>query len=427
MAAGRRGCALSWRSVLAGQAWSRTAWVCVGELCGIVTVDCAVAAFGGGCAEGEGQAESKSKSEARMCESRWLCCVCVLRSRGGAKALGCGNQTRLGLDKRRSRLKALLGLSSSDGDVGADFDEAKALRIGRGGASSGSEVGDLGGHCDTGSHAQSGLASVRGVVGVPDARRSRARALLGLSSSDDAPVTGDADKGCKFGEFGGPRGDFSDGDGSCSADGKFSKWKGRTGGKFVRAPRRLHVDGADVPADAWKQFTPSSVNDKRCLARTWGGGRGAQCAKLPLPGRELCAQHHAELSSKSVGRTRGLVTGEIPRAKLLEFVRHASRREEKEFAVAVDAERTKQGHAPRRRSAQKLWYARYHFWREAERLFEGRDEDLRNISDLSLEDRKSCLLKTHEYFSRHPAFQMRGRGSGFVLLGKGPALGFRLR
>ena len=97
-------------------------------------------------------------------------------------------------------------------------------------------------------------------------------------------------------------------------------------------------------------------------------------------------------------------------------------REEKEYAVAVDAERAKQGHAPRRRAAQKLWYARYHFWREAERLFEGRDEALRNISDLSPEDRENCLLKTHEYFSRHPAFQMRGRGSGFVLLGNGPTL-----
>lgn len=164
------------------------------------------------------------------------------------------------------------------------------------------------------------------------------------------------------------------------------------------------------------------MNDKRGLARTWGGGRGRQCAKLPLPGRELCAQHHAELSSKSVGRTRGLVTDEIPRAKLLEFVRHASRREEKEFAVAVDAERAKQRHAPRRRPAQKLWYVRCHFWREVERFAAGRDEDLRNISDLSPGDRESCLWKTHEHFWMHPALQMRGRGSGFVLPGKGPAL-----
>ena len=135
--------------------------------------------------------------------------------------------------------------------------------------------------------------------------------------------------GANFGEFGSPQGHISDGDDSCSAKGQFSKWKGRTGGKFVRIARRLQVGGADVPADAWEDFTPSSVNDTRCLARTWGGGRGAQCAKLPLPGRELCAQHHAELSFKSVGRTRGLVTGGIPRLKLLEFVRHARWRGEK--------------------------------------------------------------------------------------------------
>ena len=48
--------------------------------------------------------------------------------------------------------------------------------------------------------------------------------------------------------------------------------------------------------------------------------------------------------------------------------------------------------------------------------------DLRNISDLSSEDRENCLFETHEHFRKHPALQMRGRGSGFVLLGKGPAL-----
>ena len=88
----------------------------------------------------------------------------------------------------------------------------------------------------------------------------------------------------------------------------------------------------------------------------------------------------------------------------------------------MDAEREKEGLAPRRRQPRKLWYARYRFWREAELFFEERGEDLQNISDLSPEDRKRCLLKTHEYFRAHPAFHMRGRGSGFVLLGKGPAL-----
>ena len=61
-------------------------------------------------------------------------------------------------------------------------------------------------------------------------------------------------------------------------------------------------------------------------------------------------------------------------------------------------------------------------WREAGLLSEGRDKDLLSICDLPPEDRKKCLLKTHEYFRTNPAFQMRGRGSGFVLLGKGPAL-----
>ena len=228
-------------------------------------------------------------------------------------------------------------------------------------------------------------------MGFPDARRSRARALLGLSSSDDAPGAADVDKGCNFSKFGSPRDPFSDTDGSCGADGLFSKWKGHASGKSVRAPLRVQVDGADAPADAWEQFTPSSVDDERCLARTWGGSRGAQCAKRPLPGHELCTQHQSELTYKIVGRTHGLVTGLIPQGKLLEFLRHASRCEEKENAAAVDVERTKQGHAPRRRPAQKLWYAPYQVWRGAGRLFEVRGEDVRNISDPTPKDRKMCL------------------------------------
>ena len=106
----------------------------------------------------------------------------------------------------------------------------------------------------------------------------------------------------------------------------------------------------------------------------------------------------------------------------MEFVRAARRREEKAFDAAVDEERVKQGRAPRKPRAKKLWYARCRFWREAERLFEDRDEELNFISDLSLEDRRVCLEKVHAYFLMNPSLQMRGRGSGFVTLGKGPAL-----
>jgi len=226
-----------------GEAWRLGAEGarCLGALCwqgrrGHVQPGCVLASFvelspltapwlrsGVGAPKAKGRPKAKAKAKQGFGNRGGLAASASSAAGGGANALSCGNESDLGLDKRRSRLKALLGLSSSDGDVGADFDEANALRIGRGAASSGSEAGDLGDHRGTGGTAQSGLASVRGVVGVPDARRSRARALLGLSSSDDAPVPGDADKGCKFGEFGSPRGDFSDGDDSCRADGEFSK------------------------------------------------------------------------------------------------------------------------------------------------------------------------------------------------------------
>ena len=41
---------------------------------------------------------------------------------------------------------------------------------------------------------------------------------------------------------------------------------------------------------------------------------------------------------KDAARTHGLVTEPIPRLKLLEFLKHARRLEERSFGAAVDAE-----------------------------------------------------------------------------------------
>ena len=248
---------------------------------------------------------------------------------GGASASACGAapvQPERGATL--AHLKKLVGLSSSDDDPGADGDVEEALRVFKAATVSDDDPADDGDSCGSAGRAQFGMSSPRGGASALAARRALAKSVLGLSSSDEGPGDGEFDAPPKFaGRFGCSGGPLSDGDSEDDegggAGGRFRKGRGRAGRKALRSPRRLQVAGADVPADASKRFTPSVVDDSRCLARTWGGGRGGQCSKRPLPGHELCAQHHAELSFKNVGGTHGLVTGEVSRAKLLEFMRYA--------------------------------------------------------------------------------------------------------
>ena len=80
--------------------------------------------------------------------------------------------------------------------------------------------------------------------------------------------------------------------------------------------------GAAVETARWKRFTPTPVDASKCLARTWGDGCGAQCARKPEPGMDLCKAH-----AEKVGKSgwHGKVTGEIPEDKLKQFERHAAK------------------------------------------------------------------------------------------------------
>ena len=199
---------------------------------------------------------------------------------------------------------------------------------------------------------------------------------------------------------------------------------GRPRGKGARRLRKpLQVDGMDVPDDAWKRFTPDLVRRDRCLSRVWNGGRGGQCSRRPIAGKELCQMHGGEASFGASELRHGLVTGEMPPRKLMEFIAAERKREERSFAEAAGVELVKKGRKPRARKSEKLWYARYRFWQEASQLVRDTDEEkLTSISELTFEQRKICLQRTHEYFKRTKVLQFRGRGSGFVALGKGPAL-----
>ena len=103
-------------------------------------------------------------------------------------------------------------------------------------------------------------------------------------------------------------------------------------------------------------------------------------------------------------------------------MRHAKHVEERNFVAEVSAHLEREGRPRRGPRAKKLWYARYRFWREAEKLCEGQAEPLEHISELDGEQRKQCLLAVHTYFRQQTCLQARGRGAGFVKLGLGPGL-----
>lgn len=71
--------------------------------------------------------------------------------------------------------------------------------------------------------------------------------------------------------------------------------------------------------EAWRRFTPAEVVGSKCLARTWGGGRGGQCHRLPKGGQGMCEFH---LKCDQWAK-HGRVDGPIPEAKLQEFQRAA--------------------------------------------------------------------------------------------------------
>jgi len=79
---------------------------------------------------------------------------------------------------------------------------------------------------------------------------------------------------------------------------------------------------AEAPAAApvtWHAFTPTEVSSVCCQARTWGGGKGGQCPRVKPEGSDFCVNH----TKGDKWMVHGRVSGEIPAAKLAEFVREA--------------------------------------------------------------------------------------------------------
>lgn len=85
-------------------------------------------------------------------------------------------------------------------------------------------------------------------------------------------------------------------------------------------PKRLN--SAPPVMRSLTPFTPRVIDTKRCMARTWGGGLGAQCStrlRADAGKNDLCHLHARHIA-------HGRVDGPVPPAKLEEFRRAAKRR-----------------------------------------------------------------------------------------------------
>ena len=93
------------------------------------------------------------------------------------------------------------------------------------------------------------------------------------------------------------------------------------------APSGVEPSAGASPADrVWLRFTPNTIDQTKCLARTWGSGVGAQCRSVLARGCDVfCKKHFTQQGTKG---WHGRVDGAIPEAKLKEFqgvARRASR------------------------------------------------------------------------------------------------------
>jgi hypothetical protein len=85
-------------------------------------------------------------------------------------------------------------------------------------------------------------------------------------------------------------------------------------------PKRLN--SAPPVMSSLTPFTPRVIDTKRCMARTWGGGLGAQCStrlRADTGKNDLCHLHARHIA-------HGRVDGPVPPVKLEEFRRAARRR-----------------------------------------------------------------------------------------------------
>ena len=137
-----------------------------------------------------------------------------------------------------------------------------------------------------------------------------------------------------------------------------------------------------------REFTPDVICYDRCLARVWNGGLGGQCSRRAMDGRDVCKKH-------ADGQFHGLVTHDVPPAKLREF---RKRKAKLDAGLVVASKQT-------RGRVKKMYYARNLMWHEAQKLDtperQADREQLRSIADLEEEEFNLCLERVHKYVTDH--------------------------
>ena len=157
-------------------------------------------------------------------------------------------------------------------------------------------------------------------------RSSAASGVASSSSAAPAITSGASLGGLGSGdasESGNVHVDEDDGKGALSRSGVESSFTGTTSSCDAEAGSRMSESSrgaaaADVDLE-WRRFTPRIVDESKCLARIWAGGRGGQCSHAPTD-RQFCKRHAQQQNQKG---WHGTVQGEIPEPKLREFLKRA--------------------------------------------------------------------------------------------------------
>ena len=96
---------------------------------------------------------------------------------------------------------------------------------------------------------------------------------------------------------------------------------GASGSGEDPGPAGAGQGGGAGAEDLWQQFTPTVIDEGKCFARVWGAGRGGQCAKRRLEGKDYCGSH-----CEAQSRVHGDVRGDIPAPKFRQFLAEAAKR-----------------------------------------------------------------------------------------------------
>ena len=99
-----------------------------------------------------------------------------------------------------------------------------------------------------------------------------------------------------------------------------------SGQKRKASPAAADAGGAVDEQEIWRRFTPSTIDQSKCMARTWAAGRGGQCPKAQKHGL-FCEAHAKMLGEYEEGQGKGwhgALDGPVPPKKLEEFMKRAA-------------------------------------------------------------------------------------------------------